>query len=78
MILYELKNCVEALAQTFMELETHINEQFSKAKVELLERVQMNMRFNSFIEEAIANKILERETFMEDMKRISSIVEINE
>ena len=35
------------------------------------------MRFNGFVEEAITNKILSRETFLEDMQRISGMVALD-
>lgn len=38
----------------------------------------MNMKFNTFIEEAIRNQIGDRESFLSDVKRIAGLVEIDE
>ena len=65
---------MEKLAQKIRLLEEHINEEYSKAKIELFEKVQMNMNLKTFLGDALSNKIRDREFFKKEIKRISEMV----
>ena len=65
---------MESIADKFKKLEEEICEDFANIKVELLEKVELNMKFNEIIQATMRNDYQEQESFMNDFSHIAAMV----